>query len=153
MILISRIINVIVSGRVEDELSALRRFALYLNNKLTFLLLLYSDFYLNLVINKSITRERWVCCCTYEHVFKPEVLLKLTGEIFKETVPSHYFTENKQMKPGTADFCLSSCTLTVVTYLYEYTVKILLQVKVLHWKYVWKVQSGKCTWSIQSKST
>lgn len=62
MILISGIINVIVGGRVEaaeDELSALRRFALYLNNKLTFfLLLLYSDFYLNLVINKSITRER-----------------------------------------------------------------------------------------------
>lgn len=39
MILISGIINVIVGGRVEaaeDELSALRRFALYLNNKLTF---------------------------------------------------------------------------------------------------------------------
>lgn len=150
MILISGIINVIVGGRVEaaeDELSALRRFALYLNNKLTFfLLLLYSDFYLNLVINKSITRERWVCCCTYEHVFKPEVLLKLTGEIFKETVPSHYFTENKQMKPGTADLCLSSCTFTVVTCLYKYTVKILCyKLKYCIEDMFRKVISGKCT--------
>lgn len=31
---------------------------------------------------------------------KPEVLLKLAEEIFKETVSSHYFPQNKPMKPG-----------------------------------------------------